>query len=251
MMQKFGHRMQGGDIANLSIGQGRTLVTPLQVAQAMCGIADGNVMPQARLVKQVQDPQDRVVQPFPVTVKRRIALDPAARETVVKGMIAVVNASGGTGRNAKLDGKINIQVAGKTGTAQWKPETSESEERQLAWFTGFLPANDPMYAFAIVYEGAPGERVSGGAIAAPIVSEVFENIYNNAPPDDPLVLLALSKDAPKAISVSDEDEQTDGSGSRAQPEEGTQPLYQQRQPPAQQERRTVGGFFRKLFGGRD
>lgn len=246
MMQKYGHRLQGGDIANLSIGQGRTLVTPLQVAQAMCGIADGNVMPQARLVKQVQDPQDRVIQPFPVTVKRRISLDPAARETVVKGMIAVVNASGGTGRNAKLDDKINIQVAGKTGTAQWKPETNESAERQLAWFTGFLPANEPMYAFAIVYEGSPGERVGGGAIAAPIVSEVFENIYKNAPPDDPLVVLAQSEDAPKAIAISDEDEQTDGSGSRAAPAEVTQ--QQAPPPPPAQERKTVGGFFRKLFG---
>lgn len=247
MMQKFGHRLQGGDIANLSIGQGRTLVTPLQVAQSMCGIADGNVMPQARLVKQVQDPQDRVVQPFPVTVKRRIALDPAAREAVVKGMIAVVNGSGGTGRNAQLDSKINIQVAGKTGTAQWKPETREADERQLAWFTGFLPANEPMYAFAIVYEGAPGETVGGGRIAAPIVSEVFENIYNNAPPDDPLVLLAQSETAPKAISVSEEDEQTDGGAVRPPGEEEAPPLYQQRPPPPQ-ERRSVGGFFRKLFG---
>lgn len=245
MMQKYGHRMQGGDIANLSIGQGRTLVTPLQVAQAMCGIADGYVMPQARLVKQVQDPQDRVVQPFPVTVKRRIELQPEARETVVKGMIAVVNGSGGTGRNAKLDPKINIQVAGKTGTAQWKPETSESEERQLAWFTGFLPANEPMYAFAIVYEGAPGERVGGGAIAAPIVSEVFENIYNHASPDDPLVLMAQSEDAPKAISVSEEDEMTDGAP-RAQPAEA-QPLMNEAPPPPPE--RGVRGFFRRLFRG--
>ncbi|MEZ0274171.1 MAG: penicillin-binding protein 2 [Roseimicrobium sp.] len=250
MMQKFGHRMQGGDIANLSIGQGRTLATPLQVAQAMCGIADGHVMPQARLVKQVQDPQDRVLQPFPVTVKRRIELQPEARETVVKGMIAVVNGSGGTGGNAKLDPKINIQVAGKTGTAQWVPDnpnTGANEERQLAWFTGFLPANDPMYAFAIVYEGAPGETVGGGRIAAPIVSEVFENIYQNAPPDDPLVLLALSKDAPKAIAISDEDEATDGS-TRAPSAEETQPLMG-RPPPPQQEKRSVGGFFRRLFRG--
>ena len=246
MMQKFGHRMQGGDIANLSIGQGRTLVTPLQVAQAMCGIADGHVMPQARLVKQVQDPQDRVLQPFPVTVKRRIELQPEARETVVKGMIAVVNGSGGTGRNAQLDSKINIQVAGKTGTAQWKPETSESAERQLAWFTGFLPANDPMYAFAIVYEGAPGETVGGGRIAAPIVSEVFENIYNNAPPDDPLVLLAQSEDAPKAIAITDEDEATEG-GSRSESADEGQTLMS-RPPPPQQEKRSVGGFLRKLFG---
>lgn len=244
MMQKFGHRMQGGDIANLSIGQGRTLVTPLQVAQAMCGIADGRVLPQARLVKQVQDPHDRVVQAFPVTVKRQIDLQPDARETVLKGMIAVVNSSGGTGRNAQLDRKINIQVAGKTGTAQWVPATRDAEERQLAWFTGFLPANDPMYAFAVVYEGGPGESVGGGRIAAPIVSEVFENIFNNAPADDPLVLLAQSKDAPKAIAVSDEDEMTDGTP-RARPVEDARPLTA---PEAPQEQRGVKGFFRRLFG---
>ena len=245
MMQKFGHRMQGGDIANLSIGQGRTLVSPLQVAQAMCAIADGTNMPQARLVKQVQDPNDRVVQAFPVTVRRRIDLQPDARNTVIKGMIAVVNASGGTGHNAQLDGKIKIQVAGKTGTAQWKPATNEADERQLAWFTGFLPANDPMYAFAIVYEGAPGETVGGGRLAAPIVSEVFENIYKNAPPDDPLVMFAQSGDAPKAIPLSDEDEMTDGARRGRSDEEG-QPLVQQ-PPPVEEDGRGVRGFFRRLF----
>ena len=98
-----------------------------------------------------------------------------------------------------------------------------------------------------MYEGAPGETVGGGRIAAPIVSEVFENIYQNAPPDDPLVLLALSKDAPKAIAISDEDEATDGS-TRAPSAEETQPLMG-RPPPPQQEKRSVGGFFRRLFRG--
>ena len=106
-----------------------------------------------------------------------------------------------------------------------------------------------MYAFAIVYEGAPGERVSGGAIAAPIVSEVFENIYKNAPPDDPLVLLALSENAPKAIAISDEDEKTDGSTSGGgESTEVGQPMMQ-RPPPPPSENRGVRGFFRKLFRG--
>ena len=156
-------------------------------------------------------------------------------------MIAVVNADNGTGSRAQLDEKINIQVAGKTGTAQWSP--GDGTLRHLAWFTGFLPANDPIYAYAVVYEGQPGEEVSGGRLAAPIVSEVFTNIYKNAPPDDPFVLLAQAKDAPKAIAVSEEDEMTDGA--RPDSLQG-RPLMQEPQP--EPERRGLGGFFHKLFG---
>jgi penicillin-binding protein 2 len=242
IMQKFGHKMQGGDIANLAIGQGRTLVTPLQVAQAMCAVADGENMPQVRLVKQIQDPSDRVLQAFPNAVRRRVDLRPEARDTVVKGMIAVVNASNGTGSRAQLDDKIKIQVAGKTGTAQWSP--GDGTLRHLAWFTGFLPANDPIYAYAVVYEGQPGEEVSGGRLAAPIVSEVFTNIYNNAPPDDPLVLLSQAENAPKAIAVSEEDEATDGAPPDSVPQ--GRPLIQEPQP--EPERKGLGGFFHKLFG---
>jgi penicillin-binding protein 2 len=240
-MQKYGHKMQGGDIANLAIGQGRTLVTPLQAAQAMCAIADGQNMPQARLVTQIQDWNDRVLQSFPNTARRPLNLQPEARETVVKGMVAVVNGSNGTGSRAQLEDNINVQVAGKTGTAQWAP--GDGTLRNLAWFTGFLPANDPIYAYAVVYEGQPGEEVSGGRLAAPIVSEVFTNIYKNAPPDDPLLLLAESADAPKAIALDDEDEMTDGAPPAVPM--GT-PLVQQPQP--QGERKTIGGFFRRLFG---
>ena len=242
LMQKFGHKMQGGDIANLSIGQGRTLVTPLQVAQAMCAVADGVNMPQARLVKQIQDPNDRVLQAFPNSVRRRVDLQPEARETVIKGMIAVVNGENGTGHRAQLDEKINIQVAGKTGTAQWSP--GDGTLRHLAWFTGFLPANDPIYAYAVVYEGQPGEDVSGGRLAAPIVSEVFNNIYKNAPPDDPLVLLAQAENAPKAIAVTEEDEMTDGAPAPTA-QEG-QPLMGEPQP--EPEKKGIGGFFKRLFG---
>jgi len=239
-MQKFGHRMLGGDIANFSIGQGTTEVTPLQAAQAMAAVADGLNIPQARLVKQLQDPNDHPIQAFPPSVHRRIDLQPEARTAVVKGMVAVVNGANGTGHAAAIDDKYNCQIAGKTGTAQWKP----AEERNLAWFTGFLPANDPIYAYAVVYEGQPGEKVSGGGKAAPIVREVFENIYKNAPPDDPLVLIAAAENAAKAIAVDDSDEATDGSDGPA-PAQIETPVAEE--PPPETEKRGVGGFFRKLF----
>ncbi|HSJ04053.1 MAG: penicillin-binding protein 2 [Verrucomicrobium sp.] len=244
-MGRYGSKMSPGDIANLSIGQGATVVTPLQTAQAMAALADGQNMPQARLVKQIQDPNDRVVQAFAPQVRRRVDIRPDVRESVVKGMIAVVNGSGGTGRAAALE---ECQVAGKTGTAQWK----SSEDRNLAWFTGFLPTHDPVYAYALVYEGQPGEDVSGGKKAAPIVHEVFEKVLKNAAPDEPLLIASQAEGAPKGLPISGDDEAIEGgrrssddmgpgSGSGAPPPPP---------PPPQEERRGFGGFLKKLFGGR-
>ena len=161
----------------------------------MAAVADGMNMPQLRLVSQVQDLNDRVVQAWEPSVRTRVALDQKARDTVVRGMIEVVSGSNGTGSSAGIS---QAQIAGKTGTAQWKIFKDDSKNKNLAWFTGFVPANNPVYAFAAVYEGAPGESVSGGKKAAPIVRRVFNNIYENAEPDDPLLI--AGKEPKKALS---------------------------------------------------
>ncbi len=236
-MQHYGYKILPGILASMSIGQ-IVEVTPLQAAQCMATLADGKVMPKVRLVKQVQDYNDRVIDAWDPGVRKEVNLAPVARETVIKGMVAVVNGEGGTGRNAALS---DIQVAGKTGTAQWKIYADESKNRNLAWFTGFLPANNPVYAFALVYEGSPGERVSGGSIAAPIVHEVFQNIEHNA--DDTLVL--AQKSAPKAQV---DDDGPRGGGADNDGGESRRESSRQAAPPPAQEKPTVGGWFRRLFG---
>ncbi|MES2507097.1 MAG: penicillin-binding transpeptidase domain-containing protein [Verrucomicrobiota bacterium] len=224
------HRILGGELANIAIGQGAVLVSPLQVCQAMAAIGDGVNMPQPRLVKQVQTIGELVVDATEPRVRRQVNLDPGHRETVVKGMVAVVSGSGGTGRNAAIK---KAQIAGKTGTAQWVP----AKDQNLAWFTGFLPASQPVLAFAVVYEGRPGEKVGGGAIAAPIVNEVFTKYFEGAPTDDPLV--AALKDVPQALAV-DEGEMVGIPVQESRPAEAAP-------PPPPPEQKTLGGFFRKLF----
>lgn len=224
------HRINGGELANIAIGQGAVLVSPLQVCQAMAAIGDGVNMPQPRLVKQVQTIGEIVVDATEPRVRRQVNLDPGHRETVVKGMVAVVSGSGGTGRNGAIK---KAQIAGKTGTAQWVP----AKEQNLAWFTGFLPASQPVLAFAVVYEGRPGEKVGGGAIAAPIVNEVFTKYFDGASTDDPLV--AALKDVPQALAV-DEGEMEGVPERQVRPAEAAP-------PPPPPEQKTLGGFFRKLF----
>ena len=234
-MQRYGYKILPGILASMSIGQ-IVEVSPLQAAQCMATLANGKTMPKIRLVKQVQDFNDRVTEAWDPAVRKEVNLLPMARDTVVKGMVAVVNAEGGTGHQAALD---DIQVAGKTGTAQWKIYPDESKNRNLAWFTGFLPANNPVYAFALLYEGSPGEKVSGGGIAAPIVHEVFSNIEHNA--DDTLIL--AQKSAPKAEVSND----GPGSGGADTDNDARRPEPVRKAPPPPVERPSVGGWFKRLF----
>src|SRR5262245_54959398 len=173
MKATHGRKILNGDIANMSIGQGDIQATPLQMAQAMAVVANGGTFYQTRLVQQVQTFDNQIVTAYQVRAKRTLNLSLETLDQVRTGMINVVNGAGGTAHQASLD---NIEVAGKTGTAQWGPK---HKERTAAWFAGFLPADQPRYAFAAVYEGDVGSKVHGGSAAAPMIADVFKDVYKD------------------------------------------------------------------------
>ncbi|MGC4014739.1 MAG: penicillin-binding transpeptidase domain-containing protein [Luteolibacter sp.] len=189
-------RILDGDTANLSIGQGVLLASPLQVAQAMAGIANGGAVPKLQLVRQVQDSRGRVIEANRPERRAWLGVDPVAVEVVRKGMRDVVNAGYGTGKAAQLS---FTEMCGKTGTAQWGPP---SKEQRLAWFAGFFPFDNPRYSFAVLYEGRPGETVSGGRMAAPMVKAFFEplkdEIKDTIAPPPKAVLIVDDEDASKS-----------------------------------------------------
>jgi penicillin-binding protein 2 len=174
MKATHGRKLLNGDIANLSIGQGDMLVTPLQMAQAMAIVANGGKFYQTRLVRQVQSLDQKIVTAYQEREKRTLDVSETTMDEVRKGMIDVVNGPNGTGHEGQLEG---VEVAGKTGTAQWGPK---NKERTAAWFAGFLPADEPRYAFAAVYEGDVGSKVHGGTVAAPMIADVFKEIYKSS-----------------------------------------------------------------------
>jgi len=171
MMKKEHRRILNGDTANMSIGQGSLLASPLQVAQMMAGIGNGGALPKLSLVSQIQDTRGRVVRAVIPERKNWLGVDPVSVEIVRDGMRDVV--SGGTGTSGNLS---FTTLAGKTGTAQWGPP---SLNQRLAWFAGFLPHDNPRYAFAVLYEGKPGQTVSGGRMAAPMVRNFFEPLKDD------------------------------------------------------------------------
>lgn len=171
MKATHGRKLLNGDIANLSIGQGDTQVTPLQMAQAMAIIGNGGTFYQTRLVQHVQTVDNEIVTAFQVRTKKTLDASQGTMEQLRTGMINAVNGPAGTAHQASLE---NVEVAGKTGTAQWGPKT---KERTAAWFAGFVPSDHPQYAFAALYEGDVGTKAHGGTAAAPMIAMILKDIY--------------------------------------------------------------------------
>ena len=172
MKATHGRKILNGDIANMSIGQGDLLVTPVQMAQAMAIVANGGTFYQTRLVGQVQTVGNEIVAAYSVRAKKTIDASANVMELIRTAMVDAVNAPAGTAHQASLD---KVSVAGKTGTAQWGPK---EKERTAAWFAGFVPAEHPKYAFAALYEGDVGSKAHGGSAAAPMIGSILRQIYD-------------------------------------------------------------------------
>ncbi|HEY5777099.1 MAG TPA: penicillin-binding protein 2 [Terrimicrobiaceae bacterium] len=172
MMRVHKRVIKRGDVANMAIGQGDILITPLQMAQALSVIASSGKFHQTRLVKQVQSLDNKVVAAYPDRMREEIPVSPQIDKALRRALQNVVYDGQGTAHSAKVKG---LRVAGKTGTAQWGPE---NKQRTAAWFAGFVPAENPEYAFAALYEGEPNDdSVHGGSHAAPLASKVFREVY--------------------------------------------------------------------------
>lgn len=167
-------RLTDGDVANLSIGQGDLQVTPIQMAQAFATIANGGTRVAVRLVLQVQNVENKVVAAYPPRAVREIGMNRATQQAVRQAMVHVVSGGGGTGGRANIPG---VKVAAKTGTAQWGfDERRDRSGRYAAWFGGFVPAENPKYAFAAIYESERGQSgIHGGRYAAPMIAKVLKD----------------------------------------------------------------------------
>jgi penicillin-binding protein 2 len=169
-----------GNIANTSIGQGMVQCSPLQMAMVSSTLANGGISYYPRLVSRVVDAEGNDVRDgdgnLVVPVEPRVRADlhtlgltTSQIEVVRRGMWKVVNDPSGTGKKAAIKG---IEVAGKTGTAQFKRETQSGEfvKDNRVWFMCFAPYNQPKYAVVVMVEGAK----SGGGVAAPIVQKILK-----------------------------------------------------------------------------
>lgn len=130
----------------MSVGQGGTLITPLQAAVVTAAIANGGFRVTPRLVRQIGDSRLEAPSPRPVGIK------PSTAALIREGMVAVVRRG-----TARAIWDPNFPMGGKTGTAE-NPHGSPH-----AWFVGFAPAERPRVVAVVVIE-----QGGSGAVAAPI-----------------------------------------------------------------------------------
>jgi len=178
---------QKGETVLASIGQGFSLVTPIQLAVAYAAIGNrgGSVVP--RLVNRLESWDGELVEE--VAVRKTgddQVIDSAVLETVSDTLVKAVHHPQATGKLARVPGVV---VAGKTGTTQvvsldllkaMEPDGIPVRFRDHALFVGFAPAEAPEIVVAVVVEH--GE--SGGAVAAPIAQAVFERYFSKQRDED-------------------------------------------------------------------
>jgi len=155
------------DHANLAFGQGVS-VTPMQLITATAALANGGVWRPPRLLSAKREP-GAAWRPLPRSAERRVIR--AETAATLRSMLEGVVGPEGTGKGAALGG---LRVAGKTGTAQkLDPRTrSYDTNRFLAWFVGFVPAENPVLVLLTMLDEPQGLLHTGGAVAAPLFAEV-------------------------------------------------------------------------------
>lgn len=147
-----------GDTYHLAIGQGDILVTPIQVANWTALIANGGILYQPHVVRQIllHDGTSKNVEPK--ILAQNIFSDKNI-QIIQQGL-----------RNAVLYGSGRalssspLPIAGKTGTAQWSQNKDEH-----AWFTGFAPYENPEVVITVIIE----EGGEGSRVAVPVAREFF------------------------------------------------------------------------------
>ena len=141
-------------------------MTPLQLARAIGGLAIGGVWHRPHLTAA----GSKTDKPISWTLK------PQNLKDVIDGMYGVVNEGGGTGVRAQLP---NIEVCGKTGTAQVasneyvKGKGSDKNLKDNAWFVGFAPRQAPEIVIAALFEHGAESK-----LAAPIVRDVMKAYFD-------------------------------------------------------------------------
>lgn len=157
-----------GDTYNFGIGQGYVAATPLQVLSAVCAVANGGELLAPRVVREFKDSHGNILEPTERVVRNRVPVDPEHLGTLRAAMRQSVTS--GVARNAGIGG---VEVAGKTGTAEFGPRLANGKYATHGWFVGFAPYNDPEVAIVVFVQ-----RGSGGNDASPAAAKILDYYFH-------------------------------------------------------------------------
>ena len=153
------------DTCFMGIGQGDVTSTPLQIARMTAAVANGGSLVTPHVVNEVVDPNGKTVRTVKTETKS-VGINPDYLQVVRDGMR--LSAQSGAGKLASQPG---LDIAGKTGTAEFK---EDGATKQHAWFTGFAPFNDPDVVVTVYFDlGVGGDK------AAPVAGKIIKYFEEN------------------------------------------------------------------------
>jgi penicillin-binding protein 2 len=181
--RRFHERWLGGDTMNMSIGQGYTLVTPIQMANMVSMAVNDGVIYKPHILKEVRDPLTGAVeQTITPEVLHKSDIDPAIFENVRRDMRSVI--SEGTARfplNIR-----SVEIAGKTGTGE-----IGLQDKWHSWFAAYAPYNTDKPEERVVVSIIV-EAVNDWEWWAPYASAIiFQGIFANQTFEESVSALGL------------------------------------------------------------
>ncbi|PTX97779.1 penicillin-binding transpeptidase domain-containing protein [Opitutus sp. ER46] len=168
--KRFDERWYPGDTANMAIGQGFVLETPLGMACFTASVARGEVLTHPTLLHDPNRPRQRT-ESIGLTRQQLVALHHGMEGCTITGTGKVIT---------EMNLVPGIRVAGKTGTAQ-KDVVENGEYKgkmNVAWFICFAPVENPQIAVAVAIEGENlGEEYGGGRNSAPVAGMILRKYF--------------------------------------------------------------------------
>lgn len=154
------------DLATSSFGQTFT-VTPLQVISAVSAVVNGGNLMKPRIIKAYTDSEGKITETFePETVRSVISQETSASMRDIMEHVV----SEGTGKGGYVEG---FRIGGKTGTSEKLPR---GRGKYIASFVGVAPADNPQLVCLLLLDEPNAGATGGGAIAAPAVGRIFEDV---------------------------------------------------------------------------
>ena len=168
------------ELAVMSFGQ-RFTITPLQMVNAASTIANGGILYEPQIVKQIENPKTGSTEVKESKMIRKVLSEKTSEEMM--DMLYT-----GCGIHARIPG---YKIGGKSGTSE--PQPGRESEGYVASFCAIAPSDDPQIALLVVQKHPKGYGyVDGGSISGKVVNKMLREI---------LPLLGVNKESDKPITV--------------------------------------------------
>ncbi len=154
-------------LANLSIGQGKLLASPITVLSLYEAIACGGVYKNKTVVEGIME-EGIIIKKYEEPTATRAFSEKTAN--ILKEYLKEVVESG-TGIKAKPN---TVTAAGKTATAQTGKKNNSGEALEHSWFCGFFPADTPKYVVCVLIENINDSSIT----AAEVFKKTADYIYS-------------------------------------------------------------------------